>query len=116
MCRFVAAASTGNDGDLLLADPFCIVAEHTLCPDNRTELGCNTDNPCSISSTALSGRLMSFFMRLDVTRTDRNPFYSLEPGRISKLERHLPASRTVKSVGNQMTNLHLWLADCLSLW
>ena len=34
-------------------------------------------------------------MGLDVTRMDRNPFYSLKPDRDFKLERHLPESRTV---------------------
>jgi hypothetical protein len=41
---------------------------------------------------------MSFFIRIDVTRMDRNPFYSLEPGRTSKLERHLPVSKTVRGM------------------
>jgi hypothetical protein len=64
MCWFMAAVPAGNDSDLLLADLFCIVARTgTLCPDNRTEPGCNTDSPCSISSTASLGRLMSFFMK-----------------------------------------------------
>src|ERR1700683_5758639 len=33
-----------------------------LCPGRRTEPGCSTARPCSISSTTSSGRLMNFFM------------------------------------------------------
>ena len=46
---------------------------------------------------------------------NRNPFYSFEPGRTSKLETTPSGIKNHEGYESQMMNLHLWLATSLSL-